>query len=94
MAYRDRTPPHPASKPPVLLLHGLAGHLGEWDDLADRLLSAGRRVVAYDARGHGASTRRPPTVTRAAHVEDAVSLVDELGLAPVTVVGQSLGGHT
>ncbi|MGW2387773.1 alpha/beta fold hydrolase [Streptomyces sp. NPDC001658] len=95
IAYRDRPPPHPHPAPhPVLLLHGLAGHQGEFDDLASRLHAAGHRVVSYDARGHGASTLRPPTVTRAAHVQDAVTLIEELALAPVTLIGQSLGGHT
>lgn len=93
IAYRDHAPPHPGHRP-VLLLHGLAGHMGEWDDLAAHLLAAGHRVVTYDARGHGASTRRPPTATRAAHVEDAVTLIHALALAPVTLIGQSLGGHT
>jgi pimeloyl-ACP methyl ester carboxylesterase len=33
-------------------------------------------------------------VTRADHVRDALTLVRHLGLAPVTLIGQSLGGHT
>jgi pimeloyl-ACP methyl ester carboxylesterase len=33
-------------------------------------------------------------VTRAAPVEDAAMLIRGLALAPVTLVGQSLGGHT
>ena len=90
IAYRDR----PGPRTPVLLLHGLAGHLGEWDELAGRLLSSGHRVVSYDARGHGESTRRPATVSRAAHVEDAVALLRELSLGPAVVIGQSMGGHT
>ncbi|MET9461455.1 alpha/beta hydrolase [Streptomyces canus] len=95
IAYRHRRAPGPGPdpEPSVLLLHGLAGHLGEWDDLARRLES-GHRVVSYDARGHGESTRRPPSVSRAAHVEDAVTLLRELDLAPAILVGQSLGGHT
>ncbi|GAA2419755.1 alpha/beta hydrolase [Streptomyces glaucus] len=95
LAHRDHTPSPPAPETgPVLLLHGLAGHQGEWDDLVPRLLADGHRVVTYDARGHGASTRRPATVTRACHVRDAVALIEHLALAPVTLVGQSLGGHT
>ncbi|MEU6357779.1 alpha/beta hydrolase, partial [Streptomyces sp. NPDC047072] len=90
IAYRDRSGPGI----PVLLLHGLAGHLGEWDDLAARLVSAGHRVVAYDARGHGASTRRPASVSRAAHVGDAVAVEAALDLGPAVVVGQSMGGST
>ncbi|MEV0175321.1 alpha/beta hydrolase [Streptomyces sp. NPDC050803] len=93
IAYRDHGPAAPPARP-FLLLHGLAGHQGEWDDLTARLLADGRRVVTYDARGHGASTRRPPTVTREACVEDAVALIEHLALSPVTLVGQSLGGHT
>ncbi|SDL12987.1 alpha/beta fold hydrolase [Streptomyces indicus] len=78
---------------PVLLLHGLAGYAGEWDAVA-RLLAADFRVVAFDQRGHGASERRPGDVSRAAYTADAVAVVEELGLGPVLLVGQSLGGHT
>ncbi|GAA2421870.1 alpha/beta fold hydrolase [Streptomyces coeruleofuscus] len=93
LAHRDH---QPAGEPSAtfLLLHGLAGHQGEWDTLATRLSADGHRVVTYDARGHGASTRTPATTTRAAHVRDAAALIEELGLAPVTLLGQSLGGHT
>ncbi|MGY4742624.1 alpha/beta fold hydrolase [Streptomyces sp. ATMOS53] len=94
LSYRDETPPRPATAPPVLLLHGLAGHLGEWDDLTARLLADGHRVVRYDARGHGASTRTPADMTRAAAVRDAVALLDGLGLPPAILLGQSLGGLT
>ncbi|MER5349507.1 alpha/beta hydrolase [Kitasatospora sp. NPDC002551] len=78
--------------PPLVLLHGLAGHLGEWDALARRL-SPHRRVVAVDQRGHGASTRRPADVSRAAHVADVAAVIDRLGTGPVTLLGQSYGGH-
>ncbi|MFB7594896.1 alpha/beta fold hydrolase [Streptomyces sp. NPDC056160] len=94
----DRDPPPsqpPSDRPePVLLLHGLAGHRGEWDDLAARLVAAGHRVVTYDARGHGDSTRRPEDVTREACVADAAALIETLALAPAVLVGQSFGGHT
>ncbi|MFD9039210.1 alpha/beta fold hydrolase [Streptomyces bottropensis] len=40
---------------PVVLLHGLADHAGEWE-VATRLI-ARYRVVAVDQRGHGASKR-------------------------------------
>ncbi|GAB2742266.1 alpha/beta fold hydrolase [Streptomyces bullii] len=93
IAYHDRRPtPEPTHS--LLLLHGLAGHQGEWDVLASRLTAEGRRVVTYDARGHGESTRVPAATSRDAHVRDAVALIETLFLAPVTLVGQSLGGHT
>jgi pimeloyl-ACP methyl ester carboxylesterase len=95
LAYRDDTPAHAhPTAPPVLLLHGLAGHLGEWDDLAVRLLADGHRVVRYDARGHGASTRTPADMTRAAAVRDAVTVLEALSLPPAILLGQSLGGLT
>ncbi|MFJ5731770.1 alpha/beta fold hydrolase [Streptomyces paradoxus] len=81
------------SGPPVVLLHGLAGHAGEWDTLAGNL-SPRYRVVAVDQRGHGASERRPRDVSRAAYVADAVAVIGQLGLHRPVLAGQSLGGHT
>ncbi|MFM9445364.1 alpha/beta fold hydrolase [Streptomyces acidiscabies] len=94
LAYRDEHPPHPKPVPPFLLLHGLAGHLGEWNDLAPRLLAAGHRVIRYDAAGHGASTRTPPDMSRKAAAADAVALLTALRPGPVVLLGQSLGGLT
>ncbi|MEU9958113.1 alpha/beta hydrolase [Streptomyces sp. NPDC050982] len=102
LAYRDHHAPAPdpepipgSRRPPLLLLHGLAGHMGEWDDMLPLLLADGHRVITYDARGHGASTRRPPDMTRASAVGDVTTLIEELSLpTPVTLLGQSLGGHT
>ncbi|WP_416974926.1 alpha/beta fold hydrolase [Streptomyces sp. 4F14] len=94
IAYRDEHPPHPAPLPPFLLLHGLAGHMGEWNDLATHLLSAGHRVIRYDAAGHGTSTRTPPDMSREAATADAVALLTTLETGPVVLLGQSLGGLT
>lgn len=77
---------------PVLLLHGLAGHAGEWQATAEGLI-ARSRVVAPDGRGHGASERRPRDVSLSAHAADAAFVIEELGLGRVVVVGQSLGGQ-
>ncbi|MFE4538046.1 alpha/beta fold hydrolase [Streptomyces scopuliridis] len=77
---------------PVLLLHGLAGHAAEWDPLV-RLLRPAHRVVAYDARGHGASERRPADVSRAAHVRDVVTVAEHLALdRPGGTPGRSAPG--
>jgi pimeloyl-ACP methyl ester carboxylesterase len=76
---------------PVLFLHGLAGYAGEWRMTAD-WLAGRRRVVALDARGHGASERRPDDVSIEAHAADAAHAIEQLGLDRVIVVGQSLGG--
>jgi pimeloyl-ACP methyl ester carboxylesterase len=77
----------------VLLLHGLAGTAREWDDTAAWLTET-HRVVALDQRGHGRSERRPADVSRDAFVADAVAAIEQFELAPVALIGQSLGGHT
>jgi pimeloyl-ACP methyl ester carboxylesterase len=79
--------------PSVLLLHGLAGHAGEWSETAGWLTER-CRAVALDTRGHGGSERFPLDVSQAAHVADAVFAVEQLQLDPVLLVGQSLGGLT
>lgn len=76
---------------PVLLLHGLAGHAGEWAETASWLTSRAR-VVAFDARGHGASERRPADVSPGAFVGDASAVASGLDMVRPIIVGQSLGG--
>jgi pimeloyl-ACP methyl ester carboxylesterase len=76
---------------PVLLLHGLAGYAGEWADSASWLRER-HRVVALDQRGHGTSTRIPPTVAPEAFAADVVAWLDALGLERASLVGQSFGG--
>lgn len=78
---------------PIVLLHGLAGTAQEWSATM-RALSGSHRVVALEQRGHGHSTRMPHDVTRAAYVADVVAVIERLGGGPVTLVGQSMGGHT
>lgn len=81
--------------PAVLLLHGLAGHAGEWDHLAAGLRDRDRyRVLALDQRGHGSSERLPGDATRAAYTADVLAVIDQLALGRVVLAGQSLGGHT
>jgi pimeloyl-ACP methyl ester carboxylesterase len=79
--------------PPVLLLHGLAGHAGEWAETASWLIRRAR-VYALDQRGHGRSERHPGDLSRAAHVADVVSVVESLGGPRTVLIGQSLGGQT
>ncbi len=76
----------------MLLLHGLAGHAGEWSETAT-WLAENHRVLALDERGHGRSTRVPKDVSREAHVTDVAFVIDQLDLGPVVLIGQSLGGN-
>jgi pimeloyl-ACP methyl ester carboxylesterase len=78
----------------VVLLHGLAGSAREMLATAEALLPD-RHVIAVDQRGHGHATRRPPDLSRQAYVDDVVAVVqDRTAGGPVTLIGQSMGGHT
>ena len=58
-------------------------------------LASDLRILALDLRGHGASTRRPEDLSRAAFVEDVAAVIRNASPdGPVTLVGQSMGGHT
>lgn len=82
-----------SDRPPLVLLHGLAGYALEWGATI-AALSEDYRVISIEQRGHGSSTRRPDDVSRAAYVADVVAVLDDLDASAVPVVGQSMGGHT
>lgn len=79
------------SGPPVLLIHGVGADLESWDGVLSRL-GPKRRYVRYDQRGHGASRRTPGPYSLRDLGEDAIALLDHLGIGRVAVVGFSLGG--
>jgi 3-oxoadipate enol-lactonase len=77
--------------PAVVLLHGTPLDLRAWDPLVPAL-RATRRVVRFDARGHGVAEDVPvPDVGRLA--ADVVAVLDHLGVAEAHVVGHSWGGE-
>ena len=77
--------------PPIVLLHaGVADHRA-WDGVVPLLVADGYRVVAYDARGAGASTSDDVEFSRRA---DVVAVMDALALDHAALVGNSLGGQT
>lgn len=76
--------------PPVVLLHGLAGRATEWATTATWLADI-CRVIVLDQRGHGQSSGATD-FSRGAYVCDVVALVRALSLAPVILIGQSMGG--
>jgi pimeloyl-ACP methyl ester carboxylesterase len=85
-----------AALPPVLLLHGLMGRASHWDATA-RWLAERHRVVALDQRGHGDSPCADDVsipFTREAYVADVEAAIEQLGLAPVTLVGHAMGALT
>jgi pimeloyl-ACP methyl ester carboxylesterase len=77
--------------PPALLVHGLAGHAGEWAETA-AWLGETRHVFALDLRGHGHSEPRPADVSPAALSDDVCFALEHIG-APALLLGHSLGGR-
>jgi pimeloyl-[acyl-carrier protein] methyl ester esterase len=77
--------------PPVLLIHGWAMASAALGPLADRL-AAGRRILRYDLRGHGASAPAP-SATLDDHAADLAGLLDSLALEGSMVVAWSLGAQ-
>lgn len=82
--------------PPVVLLHGLtASH--RYVVMGSRHLErAGHRVLAYDARGHGASDPAPTPDAYGydALADDLVAVLAEHDLPRAVLVGASMGAHT
>ena len=78
---------------PLLLAYGIGGNAGMWQPNIGPL-SARRRLVLWEPRGHGRSEspEDPTKVTFGHWVLDLLGLVDHLGLERAVVGGLSLGG--
>ncbi|MEV7236256.1 alpha/beta hydrolase [Streptomyces sp. NPDC051020] len=76
--------------PPLVLLQHFRGNLDNWDPALVDALAAGRRVVAFDNTGVGASSGRTSN-TVAAMADGAIEFIDALGLDRVDLLGFSLG---
>lgn len=80
--------------PVVVMLHGLAGTGDEFVATA-AAVGGSYRFVLPDLRGHGSSTRRPADVSRGAFAGDVAAVIRRVSPdRPVTLAGQSMGGHT
>jgi pimeloyl-ACP methyl ester carboxylesterase len=76
---------------PVLLVHGLGSSTEDWESQVDALARE-FTVVAYDVRGHGRSGKPAGAYSVSLFAADAAALIAALKLAPVHVVGLSMGG--
>ena len=76
---------------PLLLLMGLGGHGALWEEHA-HAYAAHFRCLLLDNRGAGRSDKPPGPYTIAAMADDALGLLDAIGVARAHVSGISMGG--
>jgi len=86
---------HQGEGTPVVMVHGVAASLHDWDDLIPELTRIGYASYALDLLGHGES---PKPESRAYHIdwvlEHFLDWMDSLQLTePAILIGHSLGGY-
>lgn len=82
--------------PAILLLHGLTA-TRRYVVMGSRMLArSGHRVVQYDARAHGHSSRAPAPdgYTYELLADDALAVMDARGIERAVLAGASMGAHT
>lgn len=81
----------PGLEPPLLAIHGSAGHAYLFTALGEHL-APDVRFLAIDLRGHGFSDKPPVGYDLGDHVEDVLQLLASLRLRRPVVLGHSIGG--
>jgi non-heme chloroperoxidase len=76
---------------PVVLIHGWPVDSRSWEPQLHTLLAAGYRVISYDRRGFGRSSRPTTGYDFNTLADDLDVLLSQLDLYDVTLVGFSLG---
>jgi pimeloyl-ACP methyl ester carboxylesterase len=76
---------------PVVLVHGYPLASESWARQVDPLLEEGHRVVTYDRRGSGRSSRTPDAHDWVSLARDLDILMTTLDLQQAALVGHSLG---
>src|SRR5208282_1593805 len=98
IAYIDVAPEGSDFGEPILLIHGFASsHRINWVNprWVDTFSRAGRRVIAFDNRGHGGSEKLydPAAYHSDVMARDAANLLDRLSIARADVMGYSMGAR-
>lgn len=77
----------------VVLVHGLGANQAFWYPIVTGLVNRGYRVITYDLRGHGYSSRPAHGYRLGNMVDDLEMLVRHLGLTHFHLVGHSFGAR-
>lgn len=76
---------------PLLLIHGLGSSGRDWEKQV-LFFAQKYQVITLDLRGHGRSDKPPGPYSMSLFAEDTVTLIRELDLVPLHLVGISMGG--
>jgi non-heme chloroperoxidase len=76
---------------PVVLIHGYPLDGASWEKQEERLLDAGYRVITYDRRGFGASSKPSTGYDYNTFADDLDKVITALDLTDVVLVGFSMG---
>jgi len=98
IAYSDFEPLTDDKREPIVLIHGFAStHAVNWmfTQWVKTLTEDGRRVVAFDNRGHGRSQKLydPSQYALETMAQDVINLLDHLSIERPDVMGYSLGAR-
>lgn len=77
---------------PIILIHGWPLSSAMWEYQVPALIEAGKRVILYDRRGFGKSSRPYAGYDYKTMASDLHELILSLNLKKVTLVGFSMGG--
>lgn len=96
LAFDDTPAPGPESGPPVLLIHGFASsRRTNWvgPGWMRVFAAAGRRVIAFDHRGHGLSeaSHDPADYDEGLLAADGAAVLAACGVDEADIVGYSMG---
>lgn len=80
------------SGPVVVLIHGWPLSGRSWENQVPALIAAGHRVITYDRRGFGDSSQPWNSYNYDTFAADLDTLLTQLDLNQVTLVGFSMGG--
>lgn len=76
---------------PLLLIHGLGSSTDDWEpQIPDLALHF--RVITYDVRGHGLTSKPRGPYSVQQFADDALALLQHLKVGPAHVLGISMGG--
>jgi 3-oxoadipate enol-lactonase len=78
--------------PALLLLHAFPLGMVMWEPQA-RAFASSHQVIRFDARGFGGSPPGDGLLTMERIADDAVALLDHLGVSRAAVCGLSMGGY-